>query len=411
MSGHALLAPSSSKMWLTCTRSARDSEGFTDTSGFAADEGTNAHAIGELGLLLYLGKITKEYYEARLNVFKVAKWKDGRVYWSQQMQEYCDDYVTAVINAVHEDSLLLIEHRVDFSKWVREGKGTTDANVITPLSRLSVNQLGKLVQTKYVKARKGYFLDFYDLKYGKGVEVSAIENTQLMCYALGVISDYDIFDITHVRLNIYQPRMDNFSQWEIPIDDLMEWADTYLAPRAKLAWEGKGDYVVGDHCKFCKAKPRCKAIANFANEEAAHVFSNSDDLLPDDEMVRLYSKLDIITSWAGSVKDYMLAEALKGKQWKGLKVVEGTSRRYFIDETKAAETYTSEGYYDIWKAPALKPLGELETMMGKKAFNVISKDLLGKPKGAPALVNAADGRPLFNSAETVFKQIIVDDLI
>ena len=75
----------------------------------------------------------------------------------------------------------------------------------------------------------------------------------MMCYALGALNLYDgIYDIDNVSMTIFQPRRENISTFVMKKDNLYTWADTVLVPRAKLAFDGEGEFMAGDHCRFCK---------------------------------------------------------------------------------------------------------------------------------------------------------------
>jgi len=126
-------------------------------------------------------------------------------------------------------------------------------------------------------------LRIIDLKYGKGVTVSAIENRQMMLYALGAIREAQLYyDIQQVMMTIYQPRTDNVSNFSMSVSDLLSWAESELKPRAAMAYAGEGELVPGDHCMFCRAKVRCRAYAEKQLEIAKYEFRNAD-LLTDEE--------------------------------------------------------------------------------------------------------------------------------
>lgn len=138
----------------------------------------------------------------------------------------------------------MIEQRVNFSRWVQDGFGTADCIVIAD-----------------------GVMNICDYKHGKGVEVSAVANPQMMLYALGALEIFDdIYDIDTVRMTIFQPRKSNISVYEMEKADLLQWADTELTQKAKLAYEGQGDFHCGEWCRFCKAKAECRerAEANMA---------------------------------------------------------------------------------------------------------------------------------------------------
>ena len=216
--GHALLSASSSDRWLHCPPSARLCESYADKGSDYAAEGTDAHALCEYKLRKALGMQAEDPTE-------------NLTWFNQEMDDCATGYAAYILELVEAaketcaDPVVLIEQRVDFSRWVRQGFGTADALIIADGT-----------------------LHIIDLKYGSGIEVSAEDNPQLKCYGLGALDQFgDLYDIDEVRLTIYQPRRQNVSEWRLPASDLLAWADTLLKPAADLTWDGKGDFA----CRPC----------------------------------------------------------------------------------------------------------------------------------------------------------------
>lgn len=378
---HALLSPSSSQRWINCTPSARLEETVEDKGSEFAEQGTCAHALCEIKLLRLLGE------EPDTTEFDALKER----WYDTEMENCTDDYVEIVWNKYQEAlktdkrAQLLIEKKLDFSSWIPASFGTADAEVVTEDT-----------------------LEVIDFKYGKGVEVSAVRNTQMMIYALGALGDYDLdYDINEVRMTIVQPRIHNVSEWSISTDELKKWADTTLQERAKLAYDGKGEQKAGEWCRFCKVKARCSVLAN--NAVAAYTQHEDKTLITDDEMPEILKLVPAIKSWCTAVEDYATAMAIDGHRWKGFKLVEGRSVRKITDPDQLSNMLEMSGYEDIYKPTELKPIGELEKMVGKKAFAELSKGLIEKPAGKPTLVTEDDKRQEINVSSAVedFKNINV----
>ena len=64
----------------------------------------------------------------------------------------------------------------------------------------------------------------------------------------------------HIRLHIYQPRLNNISIFELTADELLTWAEETVKPTAALAAKGKGEHNPGEHCRFCPHAGRCRAL-------------------------------------------------------------------------------------------------------------------------------------------------------
>jgi len=380
MSKHAILSPSAASRWLVCTPSARLEQEFPNISSSYADEGTLAHAVGECILRQLAGMITAAEAETIMAVHL------NNQYYSKELHDYAEGYAYYVHAQCKPGTELFIETRLDMTDYVEEGFGTGDAIVIGErIMRLN------------------------DLKYGKGVPVSAVDNTQLKLYALGAYKEFGhIFDIDMIELNIYQPRLDNFSSWEISLKDLLDWAENELKPRAALAYAGEGEFAPGKACTFCRARGTCKALHDHSMQLAKLEFINPD-LLTDDQVILVLQIADTFEKWIKSVQDYALATAISGeKQWPGYKIVEGRSLRKYSDEKAVIEALKKKGFKDIFKEPAILGLGDMEKKIGKPAFNELVAPLLVKPSGKPALVPESDKRPVYSAAETEF-QIVNDE--
>ena len=373
---HAILSASASKRWLSCPPSARLERKFPDKAGEAAREGTLAHALAEAQIRHYLGEITDEEEALRIETIR-----DNPLY-TKEMGEHVEEYVDLCIEKINEaHGTALVEERLDFSRWVKHGFGTGDMIII-----------GNDV------------LEIVDLKYGKGVPVSAEGNTQMQLYALGAIEQYGcIYDFDHVRMSIYQPRCDGLSTQLMSVGDLLAWGEQ-IKPIADLAYAGKGEFRAGDHCRFCKAAPQCKALSEYNMEIAKLEFQNAD-LLTDDEVSFVLARVDGLVRYAEKIKTWALGEALNGHKWPGFKVVEGRSNRRITDEAKAARLLHKAGYGDdvIYKPVEMQTITNLEKLITKKKFTMLLGGVVEKPPGKPTLVPEDDKRPEYNPAKNDFE--------
>lgn len=394
---HALLSASGASRWMKCTPSARLEDPYPEQTSAFAEEGTLAHEFGELELRKIMQLIPPKEYQRKLKELRAHE------LYTDDMEEHVDVYVTKVMEQYnqYEGAGLLIEERVDFTKYVPEGFGTCDALIGA------------------IRERK---LFVTDLKYGKGVRVYAKDNSQLKLYGLGAINRLQsptlngvpltLFDT--VELTIVQPRLNHIDSWEISVEDLVNWAENELTDKAKEAFAGDGELVAGDHCRFCKAAPRCKELSKFSIEAAKADFAlDPEDPtsagLTDEEMVELYRKIPVISMWIGKVQEYMLSEALQGRKWNDLKLVEGRSTRKWIDPDKVQQRLKDNLFEDEEiQIRKLAGIGVIEKLLGKKAFNQTLSDLIVVPAGKASLVFAEDPRPEMgiNSALNDFSEPI-----
>lgn len=376
MAGHAILSPSGASKWLNCPPSARLETQFENKTSEYAEEGTLAHRLGECLIKRFLRLTKKADYEKELAIIKQSE------FYNADMLDYCDGYKDFVIEHFIEaksktpDAKIILEEQIDLSKFIPESFGTIDTQIIADET-----------------------LTIIDFKYGKGVAVEATENEQLMLYALGSLEKMLLFyGIKIVKLIIYQPRLDIISEWLISVEELKVWAEQKLIPTAKIAWEGKGSFVAGKHCRFCRARTSCRVHAEYQQEIAYEDFQ-VPPLLTDAEIVKVLMRAQDLKKWLDKVEEWALDEALKGRDWPYMKIVEGRSKRIYSNENAIADKLLDAGYAskDIYEAKLLG-ITKMTEFLGKADFNHYLNDLIIKPPGSPCLVPVTDKRPEFNSA-------------
>ena len=368
---HASLGASKASQWLACTPSIRLGEQYEETTSVFAKEGTFMHELSELYLSYELKQMTKAQFNKKLKEMKQNEFFNSEI--EQAVQTYVD-FATEKMNeakATSKDPLILIEEKVDFSPWVPDAFGTGDVILIY-----------------------GDRLEVIDLKGGKGVKVSAVENPQMRLYALGALNNFGVlYDTQKILMTVVQPRLDNISTDEMEVDELLEWAETVVKPRAELAFKGEGDFMAGEHCRFCKVKATCRARAEENLKLACMDFQNPP-LLTDDEVVEVLTSMDQLMSWAKDVQEYALNMALdENKQWPGMKLVEGRGSRKYSDENAIVEALTNAGYSsDVIYKKSVNTITTLEKELGKKVFNELIGSLLTKAPGKIKLVPEDDKR-------------------
>lgn len=373
---HALLGPSSAAMWIACPPSARLGENISDTGSDYAREGTLAHRIGELLL-------RKRWKDADIEKDLDAAKADPQ--YSASMYEYMTAYADFVEERMAEakaqctDPHIFIEQQVDFAEYAPEGFGTSDVVIITD---------GQM--------------EVVDLKYGSGIPVSAEGNPQMRIYGLGAYLAWSwAYDIQKVRMTIFQPRLDNISSDTMTVTDLLEWAENELEPKAKLAWEGKGEFNPGEkQCRWCKAAATCRARAEYQMELAKHDFA-PPPTLDESEIADILTRLPEFKAWVKEVEDYAQDAAVnRGVHFPGYKVVEGRSNCKYGDENAIAECLTKAGFDSsaIYKPKELLGLTAMEKLVGKKKLGELTGKYIIKPEGAPTLVPLSDKRPELNTA-------------
>ncbi|WP_288751284.1 DUF2800 domain-containing protein [uncultured Corynebacterium sp.] len=377
---HALLSASSAHRWINCTPAPYLEAQHPDTASDAAAEGTAAHELAEHKLRQHLDLPTTR---------PVSEWD------SEEMDDYTDQYADHVMaelqraREVDKAAFLSIEERLDFSHIVPDGFGTGDALIVSD-----------------------YTLTIVDLKYGKGVEVSAVGNPQMRLYALGALATYGaIYDIEQVRMVIFQPRLANVSVEEISVDELTTWAEDVVRPAAEKAAAGEGELQAGDWCRFCRHAAQCPALAAdmFAPvpTSAEHVPEAPDpDTLTDTQIATIVTHAGELKKWLTKVESYALAQATGGHTYPGLKLVEGRSVRKYTDEDAVTKAVEAAGE-DPYKPREVLGITAMTKLLGKKRFQELLGDYVHKPEGKPTLVPASDKRPALTLAtpDTMFEPI------
>ncbi|WAX09188.1 hypothetical protein BT401P3_00005 [Bacteroides phage BT401P3] len=362
--GHALLSPSSSERWLNCTPSARLADAAGSKTSEYAEEGTTAHELAEH----VLGCWTDGTFLPECEEMPVPENIASNKYYSEEMRDAIGEYVIFVTGEFYEMQkglfggpvTMRLEEKLDISGYAPESFGSADVSLVSE-----------------------QILHIIDLKYGKGVKVPA-ESPQFKMYALGVLAKFGGAKVKRIRMSVAQPRLRHFETIEVDVRDLLDWAEKVLRPKAKLAYEGKGEQVVGSWCQFCPVKATCRAQKN----EIIKDFEEHPDTLvmTDEEIVDMLGKLDRYRSWLESLNQYAYAEAMKGKKWDGYKLVEGRSARKVVDPDKVRDkllkTYLEDEVLNI----SLKGITDLEKLMGKKVFAAEIGEYVKSQPGAPKLV-------------------------
>lgn len=370
MSKHATLSPSAAFRWMSCTAAPQIEATMPDNTSAFAEEGTRAHALAE-------------HYARTSTGLSWNALVPRPIASDPEMDEAADQYATYVKETFLQakktctDTLIETEQRLDLSRWIPEGFGTADCIIIADGT-----------------------LHVIDFKYGKGVPVYAEENKQMMIYALGALDWASmLYDIEDVEMTIIQPRINNNSTWTLPAAELEKWGDETLAPIARIAYEGRGEYKpTEDNCRFCKAAGSCKARADYfialfdENEE-------TDKITPA-EAGEILTKAAGMKAWLEAIEKTVKDACLAGEELPGWKLVEGRTKRRYTDEEEIGKRLRAKKYKvsEIYEKKLLG-ISKMEKLVGKKKLAEICGDLIEKPAGAPTLVPESDDRPRWDPEE------------
>lgn len=374
---HALLSASSAHRWLHCTGSPLLEKEFPDTTSVYAQEGTLAHELCELKLKKYTTVMPKGAYTRVHNkIMKSELWQNEMEGTSETYLEY----VKSIMLACEIAPAVLIEKRVDFSRYVSEGFGTADCLILA-----------------------GDTLHVIDYKHGKGVVVDADHNPQMMLYALGAMDELSLlYRFKSVHMVIVQPRVNNISEFTMSADELRDWGETAVKPKAEAAMSGNGTFEAGDWCRFCRAKQQCKTRYE-SNDSLYPELSAQHDprLITLEELGEYLKRGRDMAAWLEDMKEYALSESLAGADVPGWKAVEGRGSRAFTDTDAAVDTLIKNGIDEsVLYERRVLTLAQMEKAVGKKAFGEIVGNLVVKNPGKPTLVEESDKRPRITNQPT-----------
>jgi hypothetical protein len=371
---HALLSASSAHRWINCPPSALIAETYPKQDTDFTREGTLAHEVAEI------------FAKARLNPGTVVDFgvlKPGEAITSE-MQECAVSYADYIQEQIKsDDAEVLLEQRVDFSDWVPDGFGTCDCIIL-----------------------QGDTLTIIDYKYGKGVEVSALDNPQLKLYALGALSDFGVaYDIKQIEMHIFQPRLNNVSTDTTAVKELLRWAEDVVENAAEDAVRGRGLFRAGEHCRFCPHAGRCRELNTYCTEYVeTHGIEVEKPVLARWEVADVLKMEPIITLWLKRVKAQAVTDMLNGEAVPGYKVVAGRGSRAWSDEEKVERTLREIGVpYDTVHTRELMSVAAMEKALGKDIMSTFLEDHIVKKTGAPTIAPETDKRPVYNRVAEAIK--------
>lgn len=374
---HAVLSASSAYRWMNCTPSAIYTKDIPDKSSPFAEEGTKAHALAEERL--------RHFIRTGEDLIQPKNQSDADTDMWVNVSTYVQNCISLFNErkAISEDTTMFIEQKIDFSRWVPGGFGTADCVILS-----------------------GDEMFVRDLKYGKGVPVSAIDNPQARCYGLGALNAFgDLYEISTVHNQIDQVRLDGGQSEEVlSTEDLLRWASEVLAPAAKLAAEGKGEFKPGEWCRFCKAGATCPKRAEAGNaviaqSETSHEISQ----LTDEQISRILTVKSEVEKWMDSIEHYAIERAQEGNPIPGWKLVEGRSVRQWSDDLEVQKRLKERGYQEAeFTERKMYGITKMTSLLGgKKAFNSLLGDLVVKPAGKPVLVPDSDSREAIKKSSAI----------
>lgn len=374
---HAKLSPSASSRWLYCTASvALCAQVPQKESTFFANEGTAAHELAEKSLKnkkkpqTYIGETIKVGDE----LFQVTEdMADTVSLYIMEVMKYASKKYNPTIKDVYQ-----IEQKVNLD-WLGFPNiyGTVDCLLPDRAKRV---------------------LHIFDLKYGMGEPVSAIENRQLMIYALGGLGLFCVDDFDFVHLHIIQPRCydSGISDYEITVKDLLGWAENTLAPACKEIATDPKYCASAKTCKWCPAKHLCPELSGVYTS-VANIKSTTKELtsninlpevktLTDEQIATIIANKKLVENFMEEVSTYANAQALEGKKFPGLKLVQGRKgNRTWTDDELVINAFHEKYGEEIFNKKLLTPR-QMEAILSPDD-NEIAKSMTSQSDGKIYLVS------------------------
>ena len=369
---HALLSASSAELWLNCPGSALANAQYADEASDYAKEGTVAHEVAEAYVHSTLMRTSHSELAAALDGLR-EKWGADAV--TREMLECAEGYAAYIAERITSSCVVMLEQKLDFSRWVPDGFGTGDCIIID-----------------------NSVLTIIDYKYGQGVQVESEGNPQMRLYALGAINDYGcVYDFDTVRMRIYQPRINNVSESSMSVADLLAWADEVVVPAAAEALSGEASFHAGQHCrKFCKHAGRCpELMRHCSNFVESHGLRADVPHLSDEDYLIIMQMEPLIKKWLEATTRAATNQILAGNPIAGLKVVEGRSLRKWTNDDAVYSELLRLGHdaETVLEPRKVLSVAMLEKALGKKKVAEQVGEFITRNPGKPTLVLSSDSRP------------------
>lgn len=232
-------------------------------------------------------------------------------------------------------------------------------------------------------------LTIVDLKFGKGVEVYAENNPQLMIYALGALIEFGfLYDIHEIRMVIHQPRRNHVDEYVMTVDELRAWADSKLKVAVLDAMNPKARLVPGDkQCQWCDVKATCPALAQKVIETVTTGFDAEYSL------GELLGWVDTARAWCSALEARAMEDLLANIPVEGWKLVNGRSTRSWGDEDAAAEVLYPKLGEQAFNKKLVSP-AQAEKIIGKKNadWETIQSTLIKWSEPKPSLARESSSK-------------------
>lgn len=400
---HALLSPSAAKKWLGCPAALACEFGLPNESGQAAVNGTVMHLVAEtvLNRVINGDDIRADKYkgsyalnEGKGPVKALTKPEKGAVLITDDFVSQVNKYVDYCRPIIDAAELVEVESRVNLTRVLHHGVELNGA----PLQTFGTADL--------VAVMPDGMIIVGDLKTGRH-KVLAKENKQMMLYALGLLRKLKrVYDITAVRLVIFQPYAGGADEWDTT-PEALELFGKFAQSRALKAIDAfergkKGlkpaDFRPGnDACQWCRFAEKCnakrKVVSTIENKDLddATLTDEGTNEMTLDQLKAEWDKLPLMRQHIADIEKAMYAALMRGERVEGLKLVEGRPGNRSWSDTDRVEIASNEHWGLMHKEVLLSPT-EAEKALTPEQWAKVAEFVTRKP-GQPSIATADDKRP------------------
>jgi hypothetical protein len=229
-----------------------------------------------------------------------------------------------------------------------------------------------------------------DWKFGDGVAVEVEENPQLMFYAAAAMrteeTKWAFKDVEEIEMVIVQPPQ--VKRWVTTPARIAQF-EKDLVRAVKLAQQPNAELKIGDHCRWCAAKPICPQMTGAVDRALK---TQIDGL--DAPTISAYLKnADMLEQWITDLRALALQMLDSGAKLPDYKLVAKRAIRQWTDEDKAKVALFAYGLTEseVMETSVISPAKAEKAL--KKRKLALPDDLVVAISSGNTLASVDDPRP------------------
>jgi hypothetical protein len=229
-----------------------------------------------------------------------------------------------------------------------------------------------------------------DWKFGDGVMVEVEENPQLMFYAAAAMrtpeAQWAFEGVTEIEMVIVQPP--EVRRWVTTPERIAKF-ELELVQAVKQAEKPDAKLTVGDHCRWCAAKPICPKMTGAVDRALKVQLDNLDA-----PKISVYLKnADMLEEWIKDLRALALQMLESGAKLPEYKLVAKRAIRSWSDEEKAKVALFAYGLTEseVMETTVVSP-AKAEKALKKRKIG-LPEDLVVAISSGNTLASVDDPRP------------------